>query len=70
MKNNYLYKYYTFEAKRDYHKRMVEIITMNLDNEHARDARKRLCARRCHHRRMYRKYEALAKHILNNYGKS
>lgn len=65
MKNNYWYKYYTIEAKRDYHKRMEEIITMNLDNEHDRAARKRLCGRRSHHRRMYRKYEALAYHILN-----
>lgn len=67
MENNYRYKYYTVEAKRDYHKRMEEIITMNLDNENDRVVRKRLCARRRHHRRMYRKYEALASHILNSY---
>lgn len=38
MEKSYWYKYYTLEAKREYHKRMEEIITMNLDNENDRDA--------------------------------
>lgn len=62
MDQNYLYKYYSLKAKRDYHKRMDEVLSMHLDNEKDPDARKRLCARRSHHRRLYRKYEAKAEH--------
>lgn len=55
---NYIYSYQSHGAKAAYHLRMEEIITSEIDNETDPTYRKRLIARRSHHRRLYRKYRA------------
>lgn len=66
MNKNYIYKYYSLKAKRDYHKRMDAIISSQLNNETDPDIKKRLSNVRSHHRRCYRKYEAMAENIFSN----
>lgn len=58
MKKHYFYGYYLIKAKADYHLTCAEVLTNAMDNETNYDEKKRLCARRSHHRRLYRKYEA------------
>lgn len=52
-------------AKAEYHKRAAEILTVMLDNETDPGEKKRLFARRSHHRRLNRKYMAWAEIVLN-----
>lgn len=59
-----IYKYYEYKIIRDYHLNMEIIINSELDNENDPKLRKRLYARRSHHRKLYRKYEALAEICL------
>ena len=58
--NNYIYKYELLKAKADYHLRSAEVFTSQIDNETDPCIKKRLCARRSHHRRLYRKYYSMA----------
>lgn len=59
----YLYNYYKLSAKAAYHLRMDEVLTMAINNEPDPHARKKVSARRSHHRRMYRKYHAEAERV-------
>lgn len=56
MKPNYEYR--QCNAKLEYHAKMEVIIDCMLNNEFDPVGRKRLMARRTHHRRLWRKYEA------------
>lgn len=66
MNKNYLYKYYQLKAKADYHFTNAEILSKQLDNETDPDSKRRICARRSRHRRLYRKYHAMAENTWVN----
>lgn len=66
---NYYYGYQLLKAKADYHFTCAATLTNAMDNETDLEEKKRLCARRSHHRRLYRKYEAMAENFWFTGGK-
>ena len=66
--NDYIYDYNILNAKAFYHSKIDDVLTNQLMNVTDPIERKRIVARRSHHRRLYRKYHALAENCWDTMG--